>query len=212
MEEKYYSILSSIFKRHFQDLTDAKYLETERDYKVKLANELQENLNQEEFKALLNKEEYKELLVRLRVFFNQTRLTNWRDFNVLRKHDLSLRPILCKGLYDLLFSNQPIEERIDAFLVILNREEEVTPSNKWSFVTYLLFFYFPKDYYFVKPSTWTDICGGLGIEDPREVQMTGASYKKILDICHTIIDSLKGTDLEPEDMIDLHSIFTICFK
>lgn len=212
MDRDYYSTLSSIFKRHYEGLNDERYLQAERNYKVEIVQQLQQDLHQDTFKKYLDEEDYKELLVQLRLFFNQTRLTNWRDFQILRKHDLSLRPTLCHGLNNLLFSSDSLEDRIDSILEILNKENHVTPSNKWAFISYLLFFYFPKECIFVKPSAWTDICGGLGIEDTRDVTMTGASYRKILDICNTIIDSLKGTDLEPEDMIDLHSIFTICFK
>lgn len=212
MKKDYYEMLSKIFKRHYKDIKDEKYLEDERNFKVELSHEFHEILSEKEMKLLLEEEEYREILTRYRTFFNKTRLMNWRDFNILRKHQMSLRPTLCQGLYDLLFSKESVEERIDSFIEILNQEKDVTPSNKWSLISYILFFYYPRDHFFVKPSIWDEICNRLEIDNPREVNMTGASYQGILRACKEIITSLEGTDLQPRDMIDLHSIFTICFK
>jgi len=207
LQRKKYTQLKSAFLKFHKSLTDQNYHKSERRYKEDTSKQARKILSPEIFHKYLQNKEYGTIIDRLRKILSISNLTNWRDRDFLNNLPPDQQEKLCHLTYNLLFDdNESIENRIDAVANFLQNQDGVTKSNAWNFTTFLLFTFHPEKHYFVKPSVWGAICNKLGIADPRTIELSGQSYRKILDIVSDIESELQGTDLEPRDMIDLQSV------
>lgn len=198
--------IRNTFLKYYKDFSDQYYLETERNYKENTSTQARELLSPESFHQYLQKKDFQTIIDSLRKIFAMSNLSNWRDYDFLRYLTPDQQEELCLIIYNLLYEDsKSIENRIDEVATFLQKQENVKKSNSWNFTTFLLFTFHPDQHYFVKPSIWKAICDRLSIKDPRTRELSGQSYRKILDIVNDIKFKLKGTDLEPQDMIDLQS-------
>ena len=199
--------IRNTFLKYYKDFSDQDYLETERNYKENTSTQARKLLSPESFHQYLQKKDFQTIIDSLRKIFAMSNLSNWRDYDFLRYLTPVQQEELCLIIYNLIYEDsKSIENRIDKVAAFLQKQENVTKSNAWNFTTFLLFTFHPDQHYFVKPSIWKAICDRLSIKDPRTTELSGQSYRKILDIIKDIKSELKGTDLEPRDMIDLQSI------
>ncbi|RQD75648.1 MAG: hypothetical protein D5R97_05655, partial [Candidatus Syntrophonatronum acetioxidans] len=210
MQRSYYPQIRDSFFKHFKGLDDPKFLEIEKKYKLEASEKSWEILGEEVFNNYLKGEDYQGIIEGLKSICGLTNLINWRDFYFLRFIPTEQYSPLCKKIFSLVHEEESsLEERIDSLSSFLEKQKEITNSNIWNFVTYLLFIFYPKKYYFVKPSIWNRICKKLSIKDPRTPLMRASSYNQILSVCQNIWEELQGTDLEPRDMIDLQSLLYV---
>lgn len=207
---KYYQPIKKAFSKHFKGMDDPEFIKSERDYKIRISEKAWEILGQERFNELIEQENYQAIISNLKYLCEQTNLINWRDYDFLKKITGERAENFSKNMFTLLFNgDKPLEDRIDEVASILREQEGMNHSNTWNFVTYLLFIVHPQKHYHVKPSFWSEICKILGINNPKTVTLSGSSYKKIIELCQDIFNELAGSDLEPRDMIDLHSLLYI---
>lgn len=210
MGNSYYQRLKDVFSHHYNGLDDSRYLADERDYKVAASAEALNLLGRQQFANYLQNEEYQTIINDLYKICQATNLINWRDFDFLKKLPPGEHKNFCEIMYALLYKDdRALEQRIEDLAAYLKTQPGVLKSNMWNFVTYFLFLFNPSNYYFVKPSVWSNICQRLNLDNPRTTDLNGASYKKILQLCEEIITDLQGSDLEPLDFIDLQSILYI---
>ena len=207
---KYYDIINKFFFRHFDSLHSEKYLDYERNYKVKVSKRATELLPKGTFEELISQKDYSKLMSLLKSIFTATHLVNWRDYDFLRSLPSPEEETLCRGLYDLVFGSQEdLKANVDSLVGLISKQKGVSPGNVWNFLTLLLTAYHPKKYIFIKPNIWDKACKVFGIKNPRTTRMSGSSYLSILAICEEIEEELAGTDLNPADKIDLQTLLYI---
>ncbi len=194
---------------HWKGFSDKRYLEEEREYKVKTMEKTQKLLGEEELRGLIEKGKYEKVRDRLIEIGRDNNLL-WTnippkgDLNILHQDDLDL-PAFCEAFFDLIYGNGDSPQRLERYLEYVESEGL---SSKWTFPTYFLFFCHPDKDMFVKPKAWTWAFETLSDAELGEV--SGENYRSALDLANSLRQALN--DLGPRDMIDVQSFIWVAYE
>ncbi len=158
---KYQSLplLIETFLRVFPDgFFGAEYFERERNYKF-VAHELMLRLlGKDVFHELLSENNHREVCKRALQVVNKTNLLSQFEIMSLRDGIATNEQLFSETLFHLLYSEGDLQKRFESFsdcLLELN-------AAKWTTATYHLFFAFPDEQMFLKPTVTqaaAEVCG-----------------------------------------------------
>ena len=189
---------------------DQRFLESEVDYKRRLAAKARELLAEERLRELAGRERWAEILDSFEtvakdkednLLYRATPLAG--DMNILYQPNLD-QAGLCRALVDLVHGDGDGADRLGRYLAYV--EGEGLPS-KWTLPTYFLFLSHPDKETFVKPSVIKRLCGLIGSENLSAQKPSADAYRRI----RALVQVLKAW-LEPygaRDMIDAQSFMYI---
>jgi hypothetical protein len=178
----------------------------ERKYKVEAHEWMKEHLSQERWKKLIESKEFDELSQEIKRLFSKANLL--ASFEMIKlgdalKIDEAKEAIGC-AFYDLLYKEGNFKDRFDNAAKILGRYE----VDKWTTITYPLFFCFPDKYMFVKPMVTQQAALNRGFDIQYSPELNWNTYNQIQIFSKDIFDRLsqsKNEALHPKDMIDVQS-------
>jgi hypothetical protein len=195
------------FKGGFRD---PKYLQSERDYKLKARKYLVDHLSREQVAAFIESARYSEMCDQARKLINQTVLIHHYEkiwLNNGLTSDLR-QAFFARELANLLYGASPLKERFESFVKMLYD----IGAAKWTIATYFLFLAYPESQLFVKPEVTQHAAGMLGLDIRYQAEVNWLTYERILHMAETLKGRLVSEGLEkldPQDMIDVQSFIWI---
>jgi hypothetical protein len=184
-----------------------KFADYERDYKMNAHRLMTDLLNKDQLKVLLEKEDYDEICRRALKVVNSTNL-------IFPNEKMSLKDGLGSGeqkkrfasvLYDHLFGDSGVPKRFDEMREFL---EEIKAA-KWTVVSYFLFFMFPAQHMFIKPTITKNAADICAFDIHYRSDLNWTTYEAVLRFSRFLHEAL--VDLKPRDMIDVQS-FMWCIR
>ncbi|MEP7343427.1 MAG: DUF3553 domain-containing protein [Acidobacteriota bacterium] len=178
-----------------------KFIEVERDYKVKACELMNELLNAQSFDQLLAASDYAEVCKRALQVANKSNL-------IFPNEKMSLKEGLkspdgqkrfAESLHRLLYGQGTPEEQFNQFADCLLE----IGASKWPIATYYLFVAQPESQMFLKPIVTQDAAAVCGFELNYQKEPNWLTYKYLLDFSQDLMAKL--ADLKPQDMIDVQS-------
>lgn len=178
-----------------------KYLEQERDYKVKAHDVAVEALAHEELKGLLAEGKFDEVCRRALRVANATNLIFPNEKMALKDglRENAAQRSFASTLQDLLYSPMSFESRFADFVRVL----EQIGAAKWTTATYFPFLVLPREYMFVKPTVTQKAADLSAFEINYHPQLNWLTYSSVLQFSVYLRDAL--VELKPRDMIDVQS-------
>jgi len=184
-----------------------KFAENERNYKINAHVLMKELLSKDEFRRLLDSRDYNEVCRRALKVINSTNL-------VFPNEKMSLKDGLQSSeskiqfsevLWNHLFGEDPLDKR---FLRLCSFLDEIKAA-KWTIATYFLFFMFPKEHMFIKPTITQNSAEICGFDIHYRSDLNWKTYEAVLKFSEYLKKEL--TELKPRDMIDVQS-FMWCIR
>lgn len=184
-----------------QGFYGSRYLEEERNYKIKAHELAASALAEMELQELLSSGKYDEVCKRALRVTNSTNLIFPNEKMSLKGGLSSAASQRCFAttLNALLYSSSPFETR---FLQFSQALQEIGAA-KWTVASYFPFFVAPNDHMFIKPSVTQKAAEMSAFEINYRPELNWLTYKSVLDFAHYLRDAL--VDLKPRDMIDVQS-------
>ncbi|MBF0234081.1 MAG: DUF3553 domain-containing protein [Desulfamplus sp.] len=183
------------------------FIDKEREYKIKAHNLSIELLNKDIIIELIQKKEYQEISKRALKVVGATNLIFKNEImslnDGLKRYDS--QEVFANRLYDLLFGNDKLQNRFEAFSRVL---EEIEAA-KWTTASYFLFIHFPEEYMFLKPTVTQKVSELCGFEINYKPQLNWLTYSSVLKFSNYLKAAL--SELQPRDMIDVQS-FMWCIE
>jgi len=178
----------------------------ERKYKVDANEWLKEHLSQDRWKALIESQDFDELSQEIKRLFSKTNLL--ASFELIKLNDAlkidEAKEAIGHAFYDLLYKEDNFKDRFENTAKALGRYE----IDKWTTLTYPLFFCFPHKYMFVKPTVTKEAALNRGFDIQYSSQVNWNTYNQIQLFSKDLFDRLsqsKNAALHPKDMIDVQS-------
>ena len=196
------SLLIENFKKTFPGgFYGEKYNRHEREYKLKAHSLMVSSLDKESFDSLLASHDHSEICKRALAVVNKTNLIFPNEKMSLKdglKSELN-KQLFCERLYNLLYDEDALESRFNAFADCLVEIE----SAKWTVLTYFLFIAFPAEHMFLKPVVTQQAAAVCGFELNYRAELNWLTYSKLLEFSQYLFKAL--SELKPKDMIDVQS-------
>lgn len=189
---------------------DKKYLDNERDYKVKAHERLLTLLGREQMETLMSSHHYDEIWNRARTVVNETNLISPYEKLWLKNgvDSPGRQQLFSTAVSTLLWSEAPMAERFESFARMLYD----IGAAKWPIATYLLFLAFPDTQIFLKPEV-TKLVAKIFRKDIRYVPTVNwTTYAEVLNLAEDIktrLIQLGHENLIPKDMIDVQSFIWV---
>ena len=178
----------------------------ERNYKIMAHKWMKENLTESQWKTLIEDKEFEELAQQIKRFFGKTNLL--ASFELIKLNDAlkneAAREAIGCAFFDLLYGEEKLGVRLESTAKIFARYE----IDKWTTITYPLFFCFPDKYMFVKPTVTQEAALNRRFDIQYSPQVNWNTYKQVLTFSKELFDRLnrdKNKALHPRDMIDVQS-------
>jgi len=178
-----------------------RYLEEERNYKIKAHELAASSLAAKELKELVSSGKYDEICKRALKVVNSTNLIFPNEKMTLKDglSSTASQRLFATTLESLLYSSSPLETR---FLQFSNALQDIGAA-KWTIASYFPFFVSPSDSMFIKPAVTQKAAEMSAFEINYRPKLNWLTYKSILDFSHYLRKEL--IDLKPRDMIDVQS-------
>lgn len=189
----------AIFPRGF---SDPKYLEHERDYKLKAHRLMRELLGPEPLAELVSDGDFEETSARAQRVVNSTNLIFPNEKMALRdglNSSETNRRRFMQSLYELLYGTSAEESRFNAWSEVLFDLE----ASKWTNATYFQFLAHPDRCIFVKPAVTRDAADVLAFELNYRPDLNWLTYQSVQRFAEILRDEIAS--LDPRDMIDVQS-------
>ncbi len=172
----------------------------ERDYKLQASQLFKALLDKDSYAQLLNEKDYPEIIKRIAQCVSSTNFIQGSFEKPILLDTINKNSErYCTALYNLIYGNEPEQERIESFI---QRLDELSLL-KWTYFSYFLFLSDTDKYMFVKPEMLKrslEICRyPLSYESKPNYQL----YKEILKYSYWLKEKI--AELSPRDMIDVHS-------
>ena len=172
----------------------------ERDYKLQASQLFKALLGKDSYSELLNEKDYPEIIKRLAQCVSSTNFIQGSFEKPILLDTINKNAErYCMALYNFIHGNEPEQERIDAYINVLDELSLL----KWTYFSYFLFLSDTDKYMFVKPEMLKrslEICRyPLSYESKPSYEL----YNEILKFSHWL--KAKIAELSPRDMIDVHS-------
>jgi len=207
MQESLVNQIVALIRKRYPDWNSFEnpgFKEDEIVYKRAAAGRAAESLQEDQVRKLLEKKRFDEILERIKKL---CRSTNLLYLGVPRTGDLAAlhaegldKPSFCAAVVDFLYGPGDSPERLDRFVVYLEKHNR---ANRWAFPTYLLFLCFPESDFFVKPRVTKWFLKLAEDSETYTPRPDGNTYSKVLRHVRKL-----RSDLEPygaQDMIDVQS-------
>ncbi len=182
--------------------SDPRYLEEERDYKVRASELAISLLGKGPLQELIDQGRTAELVGRIE---QVTHATNLLWTNVPRAGDLAVLyhqglylPSFAEALFDLLHGEGDSPERLDRFIAYTNEHNLPT---KWTLPTYLLMLLSPETDFFVKPDMTRWFLKEVSSDVELATKPSGDGYRRLLGVVTALRDVLSA--YEPSDLVDI---------
>lgn len=187
-----------MFPAGFQD---PKYLEEERNYKVKACEQLRKTIGRDELEALIADGAYDEVVRRAGRVVQATNLLYKSEIVALKEglDDHGRVEAFAKVLHDLLYGSAPFRERFERFARVL----EQIGAASWPTATYFPFLADPAEHMFLKPRTTRAMAAACQFDLRYHSALNFETYSRLQGLTAHLQERL--ADLEPRDNIDVHS-------
>lgn len=188
------------FRRTYGSFNNPEYLSEERDYKLDAAEKQHNLLGKEQLKALIDQGDYEEIKKRIKQAAYGNNMLNQFDMRPILDapaESLSLR------LYDLLYGEQPFEQRFNAWLEVL----KTSRPRCWPSATYYLMLHDPAEHIFIKPEPFREFLEELNSELKWQTRPSPELYGQFQELGRQILPEL--ATLGARDMIDVQSFIWI---
>ena len=184
-----------------QGFYGSRYLEEERNYKIKAHELAASSLAAKDLKDLLSSGDCEEICKRALRVTNSTNLIFPNEKMALKDglSSAASQRSFATTLEALLYSSSPLETRFLQFSKVL---QEIGAA-KWTVASYFPFFVAPSECMFIKPSVTQKAAEMSAFEINYRPDLNWLTYKSVLDFAHYLREAL--TDLKPRDMIDVQS-------
>jgi len=184
-----------------------KFAAKERNYKVNAHTLMTELLNEHEFKRLLGSNDYNEVCRLAIKVINSTNLVFPNEKMSLKDglQSAERKKQFSEVLWNHLFGEDPLDKR---FLELCTFLDEIKAA-KWTIATYFLFFMFPKEHMFIKPTITQNSAEICGFDIHYRSELNWKTYEAVLKFSEFLKKEL--IELKPRDMIDVQS-FMWCIR
>lgn len=199
------------FLRNFPDgFSGEKYGRWERDSKWEAHLAWNDTLNREEFKRLLSIREYKEIAQRAVRVGSRTNLLLSFEKMVLRDAVQSEAgaEIFSRALFSYVYPGEPNRKTFDQFahaLTLLPRKQ--TRVLTWPLQTVFTFITQPTNHIFLNPRVTQIAAEHYRFPFAYRPQVNWGTYQSMLAFAEQVRTDI--ADLNPRDMIDLHSFIRV---
>jgi hypothetical protein len=182
-----------------------RYLEEQRADKIAAHQLMLELLDREAARSLLQAEEFDEVCERALRVAAEANLVFPNEKTALRKalRDAAHRARFARGLDALLYGRAPSPARFKQFADLLAEMN----GGKWTVATYFPFIRFPRQHVFLKPTVTPHAALLCRFDLCYRPEPNRLTYERLLVFARILRDAL--VDLEPVDMIDLHSFISL---
>lgn len=190
-----------LFRKHFpQDFGSPKYIEAERDYKLKAATQAQETLTASALKQWIDSKSTEPLVAALKKVMNSTNIcspfekTRFSEFLLTEGSAVAFAQHLVKLLYG---------DNFDAAFGDFAEYLKTTNLRSWPIATYYPYLVKPQEHIFLKPEIYQRCAYRLGYNDSYESQVNPETYRAQYRMAHDLLSKLKPHGAK--DMIDVQS-------
>jgi len=189
---------------------DETYLAWERDYKWEAHQEWEAGLNQDEMRRLMSRGQWIELAARaVKIESGRSLLFSFEKMalrDAVREKDGA--EIFVRGLYRLLYSEAPLQQRFEAWIDAVARlPRKQTRVLTWPLVTVFGFIAQPKTHIFLKPNTTKEAARKIGLPFAYVSRPNWETYRGYLDLAVQVRRLVR--DMRPRDMIDIQSFLWV---
>jgi hypothetical protein len=189
---------------------DETYIDWERGYKWEAHQKWEQQLGEDEFRALLKKRDYDEIARRAVTIESRTNLLFSFEKMALRdavKIGDGARTF-ATGLFDFVHSEDDHRARFERWRdVVESLPRKQTRVLTWPLVTVFGFIARPDRDIFLKPNVTKIAAREYGFDFDYKSRPNWETYQSFLDFAATIRRDLR--DLRPRDMIDLQSFMWV---
>lgn len=194
-------VIDRFLELYPQGFYGQKYLEEERDYKVKAHQLATAALGRAQMADLLGIEDYEEVCRRALRASNSTNLIFPNEKMALKDglYSLKAQRNFAIALYALLHGDAAFEERFKPFADVLLS----IGSAKWTVATYFPFIVSPDRHIFIKPTITQKAAELSAFEINYRAELNWPTYRSVMAFANYLRDAIK--DLKPRDMIDVQS-------
>ncbi len=193
--------ISRFQERYPQGFYGEKYLEAERDYKVKAHTLCLELLGEKSLSQALQGRQFDDICTRALRVVNATNLIFPNEKMALKdglRNDRA-KELFSEALYALLYGTTAFESRFEAFASVLGD----IGAAKWTTATYFPFLALPETHIFLKPEVTKNVAELSAFEINYRPEVNWLTYKCVLEFAGYLRNAL--ADLKPRDMIDVQS-------
>jgi hypothetical protein len=199
------------FLRHFPGgFRDETYIDWERGYKWEAHQKWEQQLGEDEFRALLKRRDYDEVARRAVTIESRTNLLFSFEKMALRdavKIGDGARTF-ATGLFDLVHSDDDGRARFERWRdVVESLPRKQTRVLTWPLVTVFGFIARPDRDIFLKPNVTKIAAREYGFDFHYKSRPNWETYESFLEFAATVRRDLR--DLRPRDMIDLQSFMWV---
>ena len=193
--------IESFLERYPHGFYGGRFIEQERDYKVRAHQLAQQTLNESELARMLSTGEFAKICRRVLRVSNATNLIFPNEKMSLRDGLASpaSKEAFVKSLSDLLYGDDDLNLRFERYVDVL---EEIGAA-KWTVATYFLFIMYPEQHIFLKPVVTQNAAETSGFEISYRPALNWHTYKSVLRFANYLKAEL--VELSPRDMIDVQS-------
>lgn len=186
-----------------QGFEDAKYLASEREYKMAAVLQMASLCSREELSALLEKEDFAGVCERAKRMVSKTNLIFPNEKMALNdglKRGAAEQRLFATQLFELLYGDGDMGRRFDGFAAALQELDAL----KWTTATYFLFLAHPDLYPFVKPTYVQTAAKAYAYELGYEARPNWRCYTRVTGFVRYVADVLaRRGSMTPRDLLDV---------
>lgn len=195
--------MKASFIRQFPfGFSDPRYLQEERDYKVKASVLMRDSLSRPILGDLIASCDFEEVNRRALSIVNKTNLI-FPNEKMALKDGLAASPVhaeeFARALELLLYGAGEFQPRFESFVRFLVKIE----ASKWTIATYFPFLVNPDEHMYLKPEVTQSAAEACDFELHYQPEPNWRTYSLLLKFCGAL--RMVVADLNPKDMIDLQS-------
>ncbi len=168
-------------------------------------------LSKDEFQNLMGTEQWDVLADRIKKCHTVGMLSK---FELIRFSDVLKEPDAKKsigqGLFELLYGDDPMQKRFMRYAKVL----ESYDCNKWPIITLPLFFCFPEEHMFIKPTMTQEAAENRGFDIQYDSKLNWNTYSHVLLFSKDLFERMSADNnpqLHPRDMIDVQTFMWCTF-
>jgi AAA domain (dynein-related subfamily) len=206
----------------FKSFEDPSYRIKERNYKVELSEAFRfeivqslENIPQGEQERVILGQAIVDLFTRkLTDERLPQNLVNWRDTVFAKKMDGAGLATLAAAVGQLVDEQGVLQDRIASFVRFISETsaalaEQSTPGQRRTLTSFFLSLSDPSRYLFIKTRALNRFLKTIAGKTLPSGELTGQSYKDLLEVCQEVQDHLRTKGWAPKDFIDLQSFIWV---
>ncbi len=186
------------FKDRYGSFESERYLQDERNYKVRLAEHVHDTLDKQQLERLIASDSFTEAARLIRRTYQRAENNLLNSWDRLPLEDAPDEE-LTRTLYALLYGTETFAERFAAWVALLSRKA----PNCWPSATFFLMLADPQQHIFVKPIPFRTLLVRLRPDLPWTTRPTAGAYEQLQQLSQELYEQLRP--LGARDMIDVQS-------